>query len=62
MKPILSIPIAIIILLLLFSWLTILLIPLASLKFITGEDYSRAWMFEWVEKPLKKCGLKIIKR
>ena len=59
MKPILLIPIAILILLLLFCWMAILIIPLIFLKIVTGKDYSRGWMVQWAEKPLQLCGIKL---
>ena len=59
MKPILSIPIVIIILVILMCEMIVLSVPLCIMYSITGKDYSKSWMVMWAEKPLKKWGIKI---
>ena len=59
MKPLISIPIAIIILVILFCEFAILFIPAVALN-ICGKDSNLSWMFKWAYKPLELCGFKII--
>ena len=59
MKPLISIPIAIFILAILFCEFAILFIPAVALN-ICGKAYDFSGMFKWADKPLALCGFKII--